>query len=438
MAGRSHQGLIQSLRAAFLATLAALGGGYSGGCGSTPGERAGVEALNASERSALLALADALGVARDAVTRGDWPARLEVREGQLRRLELHEVGALPAGHLGRFEGLRTLTLRGPLADLSSLADARALTDLTLDGAQAADLSALSQLPALSTLSLSNVALTDLATLPSAESTPSLWGLELRGARLPSFAGLGSRPGLRRLRVWESGLTSLAGLEGAPGLTELGVRGNALTDMEALRGFASLRRVDARDNRIADPTPLATLAELSEARLEGNPVDPAAFAQLTDELRRRVRVDDGIAAQAAALAHPRAEGFRGTPIDTAPEIEGGTRSARTQITWSSDRVEGNGEIGTLRGAVVLKLAELDPTSVRDPRRRAGPVRMTVTPETGRVRLLLRGGAALAYVEAGPGETATLDGLLVGDTHYKGAYLVALDGRAGNVRWTVSPR
>jgi hypothetical protein len=417
MKNGAHRRWWRSLRAAALAGVAGVTGvaGVSG-CGQEPQAASGVDAMNQHDREVLLEIAAAAGVAPEEVLSGRWPARARVTDGRLTSLWLTDVTQLPDGALRRLDALRELSVEGPLANLSALAEAPGLRDLTLRGAQAADLTPLAQLPELRALSLQTTALTGLEQLPPASALPELTTLDLRDTPVRTLTGLGERPSLTRLTLQRCELTALDGVE----------------------RLVRLHRADLRDNQVTDPRPLAGLPALRAARLEGNPISAEHFATLSDVQRRQLQVDADVAQRAALLANGPVETFGGTPAPEPPNVDGGVRQARSRVTWSGDRVEGEGSIGTLRGSYIVELVSLDPSDVIDPRRSGGLVRMTVRSRRGRVRLYLRQGSAYAYVEVEPGQTATLDATLAGRTHYRGFYLVAVTGSASDVRWTVEPR
>lgn len=297
----------------------------------------------------------------------------------LRELDLSNNRIERLEGLGAASVLEVLNLRGnALVGLAGLDAASALRWLYVDDNRIGTTAGLAALSALADLSLNGNQLTTLAGIAG---RASLTGLYVERNQLADLDGVRDLPALATLAAGGNRIARVDGLRGLPKLRNLSLAGNRLVDVEALAALPALAFVDLERNQLA-----AAPALTAQAKLGGNPMNATRATTIAGTT---VATDGATEGTAATL-----------PDRTGYVLFGSARTSSAASAYAS------GRMGKLVGALCPEFGE-----------RVVPerVRVTVTVESGKVRLWLRDGAAYRWRLGEPDNPAILEGAPIRSVH-----------------------
>jgi hypothetical protein len=295
---------------------------------------------------------------------------------------------------------------------------------------------LSNMPHLERLVLGN---NRIRSLKNFKGGGKLSHLDLSLNKLTSLAGLPNLPNLTYLGLEENQLTTLAGLGELPQLRTVKLSNNHLESVEQLAAFPLLESVDLKSNKI---TALPNFQrEIARLQIQGNPV---ATAVPKDQIKPRPKlVLPADAARVSSLPAINGRLYGGGAFHSKIT----KRSNFAMATPSSFRFEQSGK--TLSGTAGLNFI---PGLLN-----IKMVRVTISVETGRVRIYLKHPGDFKFVEekygkkqlvevpnedfmaaeASPGQPCTLQGLIMRPRYCKyEVVLEALDGYASGVSYVIT--
>lgn len=187
--------------------------------------------------------------------------------------------------LSALGGLTTLDLSdNAISRLDALASLTGLRTLYLDNNPVTDFTPLFSLPSLTTLSIRGIAVTEeqLSALSNAlpncaihseEAEKAVLDISLGGATFPSD--------VETLDLSGMGLTDLSALSVCTSLRTLNLTGNRITDLAPLMDMLQLETLIIKDNQVSDVRPLMALHSLRVINAEGNGISSTvAFSGLS--------------------------------------------------------------------------------------------------------------------------------------------------------------
>lgn len=276
---------------------------------------------------------------------------------------------ITVGEAAAFTG--TLSLAGPIADLTGLEAFTNVTTLNITGVSSAQLN------------------TFTSVAPLAGMT-KLTSLTLQSGNAQNLSPLASLSGLAKLSVSRNGVGDPSSLAPLTNLTTLELGNNKISDLNLLPSLPNLTTLELFNNRIADPAPLLgkldseTIATLN---LNGNRItDASSLVPLGDgQLGRWTTTSTGL-----LLSRNRITDF--TPFDSWSKPPAWQQTSEQQL-YVGDYTAG--------GVVLPELKQS--AAITDPLRVDPPAAGTYDPATRRLTLTDEGAESVLLKSPEPGST-----------------------------------
>lgn len=278
---------------------------------------------------------------------------------------------ITAGEAAAFTG--TLSLAGPIADLTGLEAFTNATKLSITGSSESTKSTFTSLAPLAGMT-------------------KLTSLTLQSGNAQNLSPLASLPELTSLSVSRNGVTDPSSLAPLTNLTTLELGNNKISDLNLLPSLPDLTTLELFNNRIANPAPLlgkldsetiATLNLSGNRITDASPLVPLGDGQLG---RWSGSVDNGL-----LLSRNRITDF--TPFDSWPKPPVWQQTSEQQL-YVGDYTAG--------GVVLPELKQS--AAITDPLRVDPPTAGTYDPATRRLTLTDEGAESVVLKSPEPGSTA----------------------------------
>lgn len=277
---------------------------------------------------------------------------------------------ITVGEAAAFTG--TLSLAGPIADLTGLEAFTKTTILNITGASATTKS------------------TFTSVAPLAGMT-KLSRLTLQSGSAQNLSPLASLPALTTLSVSRNGVSDPSSLAPLTKLTTLELGNNKISDLDLLPSLPNLTTLVLFNNRIADPAPLLDKLDsetIATLELSGNRItDASSLAPLGEgQLGRWTSISTGL-----ILSRNRITDF--TPFDSWPKPPDWQQTTEQQL-YVGDYTAG--------GIVLPELKQS--AAITDPLRVDPPSAGTYDPATRRLTLTSEGAESVVLKSPEPGSAA----------------------------------